>query len=248
MDTTAPVVFTAGNVLSRAFSVYGSNLASFTAITALVHIPLFAVGYLLAAEVGSESPDLSRVETLGLAFTGLAVLLHPIASAAVIYGVFHSLRGQRADFGDCLSQGLARALPVLGVAILAGFTIMGGMLLFIIPGLIAAVALYLAIPAAVVERIGPMAALTRSWALTDGSRWGIFGLVFVIGLMTNGSSRIFETLWGEDAGTFGLYLAATLVVSVFAGTLGSVAESVAYHDLRVLKEDLDADDLLSVFD
>src|SRR4051812_11368193 len=47
------------------------------------------------------------------------------------------------------------------------------------------VRLQLALPAAVVERLGPVRALSRSWELVQGNWWRTFGLLtFTLGLLS----------------------------------------------------------------
>ena len=68
------------------------------------------------------------------------------------YGVFQYLRGKKAAMGNCLSVGLSRMFPVIGVAILSGLMIFGGLILLVIPGLIFMTMVYVAVPTAIVER------------------------------------------------------------------------------------------------
>jgi len=60
------------------------------------------------------------------------------------------------------------------VSILLGIAIFCGMLLCFPPGLILLLTLYVAVPAAVEERLGPIRALRRSAELTHGFRLHIF--------------------------------------------------------------------------
>ncbi|MGM0576916.1 MAG: hypothetical protein ACQEXJ_14420 [Myxococcota bacterium] len=237
--------FDVGHVLGRAFSVYGENFASFTALVTLVFLPVI----LLATAVGAEqmaggTPNPGAVAGIGL----LTLFLYPLAMAAVTYGVVQSLRGTPAAFGDCLRVGFSRLLPVIGTAILMGLAVVGGFLLLVVPGFIVMTMLYVAVPGAVVEGLGPGDAMRRSTALTSGFRWPIFGVVLVIAVLTNVPDTILQKTLGSDPDTMALYLTLSTIIGVIGTTLGSVAAAVAYHDLRAIKEGADVERLAAVFD
>lgn len=89
--------------------------------------------------------------------------------------------------------------------ILAGIIVFVGLLLFIIPGVIAAVGLFL-IPYIVIDKgLGPVEAIKDSWRLTKGHKWNIFWFIILLILLN---------LVGALA--FGVGLLATLPVSFVA--------------------------------
>ena len=65
----------------------------------------------------------------------------------------------------------------------------GGFFLLITPGVIVFCMLYVATQAAVLERPGVRGALRRSRELTRGHRFEMFGLVFILGLLSLGVER-----------------------------------------------------------
>ena len=128
-------------------------------------------------------------------------------------------------------------------------------MLCLIPGLIMACVLYVGLPAVVVENRGPIEAIRRSDGLTEGFRWGIFGLLFVVwlaqALLGSGVNMVVERL---DFRAENLQLYTTLIqlaaytIQVVITTLSSVFVAVSYHDLRVSRDGIDSGDLVSVFD
>lgn len=58
-----------------------------------------------------------------------------------------------------------------------------GLVLLIVPGLIVSVVVSLAVPARVVEGIGPLKSISRSIDLTRGLRWRLFGYNLLVGLL-----------------------------------------------------------------
>jgi len=91
--------------------------------------------------------------------------------------------GQPADLG-------AAAVSVgrqLGRLLLTNFILtvilFVGMILLVVPGVWLSMAFSVAIPACIVEGLGPEDALRRSFALTLGQRWRVFGYSILVGVI-----------------------------------------------------------------
>ncbi len=229
---------TAGSLLARTFAIFFQNFLPFTLITALIHVPL-----LLYTAFGAID------ETLGTVIDNASLVLGPVATGALTYSVVERLRGNAPSLGQSLSIGFGRLLPVLGVAILSGLAIFGGTLLLVIPGVILACMLYVAVPVAVIEKPGLIASLKRSNELTDGAKMIIFAAVLVIGLLQFGLAFAMGgfIFVGDLFHPRGLLL-AIVALSIVSSTLTAVAAAVAYSELRRDKEGVDIDGLASVFD
>jgi hypothetical protein len=145
---------------------------------------------------------------------------------------------------------ISRALGMVGrlvvVSLLSSLLIGLGLLLLIIPGIIALSGLMLASVVVVIESPpSATAALGRSWKLTRGFRLKLLAVMFlwvlVIGIPSMGLTAAFEVLTvaiGETAGV--------IIQSILVGILGIllypflyVMLTVMYYDLRVRKESLD---------
>ncbi len=174
------------------------------------------------------------------------IIAAQIATAGVSFGVFRHMREATTSVGECLQVAGERWLGLLGAALLVGLAIMGGILLFIVPGVIVGVALTATIPALVVEKLTPLDALRRSWDLTAGYRLQIFVialLVFILGVVVAIIITVVELFASS-------MLSALLNFGwqVLAATFNGVFAAVIYHDLRAVKEGLGEHDLASVFD
>ena len=247
--------FSVGNVLSKSFSIWGKNLVPFSLMTAIVTVPALALtGY--TQVIGAEQLLTSDPMMFGI-LTGatllLTLLLAPLATACVTYGVLQQLRGRHASVADCFRMGMARALSVLGVSIVAGFLSILGYMAFCVPGFIIAAGYFVAAPVAVVERSGVGASLSRSWQLTNGVKLSVFGLQILIGIISGVAQRA-VTLPAEsgavEAGGAGAIVFAflTAVVTVAVESLRAVTGAVTYHDLRTEREGASSQDLAAVFD
>ncbi len=188
-----------------------------------------------------------------LFFLFLGIVLSSLVTAVLVYGTFQELRGRHASLGDCIARGLAVMVPVIGVSILVGLSIVVGLILLIGPGLVAMTLLWVAIPAAVMERPGVQASLKRSKDLTEDHVWAVFGLIVILfgaGLVVN--FAIAAVLggggpFGGDSGSTATIL-AKLVSDGFFSALGAVVSAVCYHELRRAKEGVGTEQIAAIFD
>jgi hypothetical protein len=231
---------TVGEVLSDTFRIFFSNLVPFLLISILVNVPL-AVGTIQLAEGG-----FSQV-VVALSLLLVAVLGTPLVTSAVTYGVAQELKHREVSIVDCLRIGLSSFLSVLGIAILQGLAVSGGLILCVVPGLIAMVALSVAVPAALEERDGVLASLRRSVDLTEGHRWMIFGVLCVLGLLQAGLDRLVLLAQPAHASVVGLQIPAALV-RTFTTALQATAAAVLYYRLRGRVEGVGVESIASVFD
>jgi len=90
---------------------------------------------------------------------------------------------KKVELGRILGRGLAHALPLLGVSILVGLTVIGGMVLLIVPGIIWALGTCVAVPAYVGQPgLGIGGAVQRSFELTRNNRWMLL-VIFIVALV-----------------------------------------------------------------
>ncbi len=231
-----PTEFRVGEIFGKSFNVLVLHFVPFIAISALAGLPSL---------VFALQPKPSG----GLVWLQLAVniVLGAVCEAMILYATFQALRGRPVRIGESMAIGLRRFVPVIVASIVAGIAEGLGLILLVVPGLIAMVMFVVAEPAIVVERLGPFEGLSRSIELTRGYRWSIFGLVFVVGLVELVVGMIIgATLRPTDSllwNTIVTYAFGTLARAYF-----SVLVAIVYHDLRVLKEGIDLDQIAAVFD
>ncbi len=197
----------------------------------LVSVPSLLVD-LLAPEAG-YGPDMATLLTTGRAVLAMLFM------AQVSWGVVARLGGVRLTASDFVREGLRRAQPGLKVALLAGAAVVLGLTLllfarhgtpqgFVLQTLLLTLALWAlctlmpAVPVAVVERLGPVAALRRSASLTAGNRDRTLFLDLLAGLAIAPSGLLIQSLAPAPllSAVFELFawgLAATLPAVVYAG-------------------------------
>ena len=242
--------FLVGSILKRGLGILFRNIVSF----GLLSLVLISPPYIYQLAVDPQT-YLGEPESTGLGpFAQIIVtLLTYLVTAALVYGTFQELRGRHASLSDCVSRGLAVMFPVIGVAFLVGLVIGLAMLLFVIPGLIVWTILWVAIPAAVVERPGVSASLRRSAELTKGYRWQIFGLIVITVVLTLVAAFVLGAIGGVVGAVVGiadltLNMLAELMGTAVGTALSAVVVAVGYHDLRVVKEGVDVEQIAAVFD
>jgi hypothetical protein len=235
--------FGVGSVLGMSFRVYGRNIVPFTLIAAVVYAPLIL--WTISLTSGSFSPEAAAHYRYAGA---LQFPLNAFMTATLTYGVVKELQGQRASIGSCLATGFARMFPAIGVALLQALAILGGMMLLIIPGIIAACTLYVAMPASVIEKPGIIGALKRSAELTRGYRGAIFGMFLI---MIGGGiviAMVEQSAFVHGVEGFRTFLLANCITTIILGALSSVIAAVAYFQLRADKDGTTAHDLAKVFE
>jgi hypothetical protein len=234
--------FRIGRVFSQAFSVLSRNLLPFCIVTAIAALP-----YLLIMDNNTRIADSGTRAGMSVLGFIIMMVLNALSQAIILYAAFEDMRGRSANMVESLRVGLSRFLPVIGTALLVGLLTMLAGLALVIPAFIVMAMLFVAMPACVVERLGPVASLGRSADLTKGNRWKIFGLwilVFVVG-------AIIQTMLTGLATALGGRLVGEIVLLAWTAVFGAfsaVVAVVAYRDLRVAKEGVNTDQIASVFD
>ena len=236
--------FSIGGVLKATFQVFGKNLVPFILLGLVIAVPTIFVQGWIARELSPLVASLASYFVNLLSFT--------LLQAVFVYGVFHTLRGESTNVQDILVQSV-RVFPyAIFASVVAGLAIVAGTLLLIVPGIILSVMLWLAVPAAAIEKKRPRAALERSAELTKGHRWKVFGFLLLymfLGMVA--AFAIFATLGSFDPEAYmsqNSFAQPTTWVTWIFSAMAAVSAGVAYYDLRFLKEDMDSEAIGEVFD
>ena len=233
--------FGVGEILGETFSIYFSNFLAFALLAALTLSPTYLLVYQISrAPAGSSSLIITSAVVLVI----LALLVPNIATGAITFGVFQQLRGKDTSVGECLGRGLSMLLPVLKLAFVQTLAIFFASLACLVPGIILAVRWAVSIPAAVTEGTGISDSMDRSTFLTDGLRWDVFGVLFVLGTIQIGSALLVRLVAVRNP-VLGMVLSA--VKDLLVVGLSATGSAVMYYRLRGIKESTDVDQIASVF-
>lgn len=177
------------------------------------------------------------------ALTVSLIALTAFVSYVLIYILILYIVSHSEDKDISIKDGLAwtrkNFLGLVWVYVLSSLVILGGFSLFVIPGIIFMISLYLVNYVYIIERKSGISALLRSRDLVRGNWWAVFGrvfgslivltfIVFLIGLLV---SLISELLFNEQA--FNLFNALGLqVVSAFVSLMTLKIGATIYHNLK----------------
>ena len=236
-----------GEILDVSFSVYRQHFATLGTVAVLCSgLPVLLSLYIESA--GGLLANLSLSVVYYIVFT----VLSSIATAATVFIVSESYLGRPLSAVGALQ----RAAPLVGrlivcsllFAIIIGF----GFLFFLLPGLVLLCGLLLAFPSLVLEPgNSPTGALSRSWSLTRGSRWRMFGLLvtlFVllyVPVIALGAIATVIMQSGQGSASGVVTLALLGVIQMVLYPFFYCVLTVAYYDLRVRKEGFDLEILAS---
>ena len=238
--------FEMGRVIGRILPVYRRNFPGFTALSAIAAIP-----YILLYFSPSTIALLYRQE----AFYLVSLLLNVVVQAALIRATQTDLSGKRESFGAYLSVGFRFFLPILGITLASLLATLVGMILLIVPGFIALTAFSVSVAVCVTEHTGVIASMERSWALSSGHRWRIFGLLLIYFIILIGFEFALRPLIDIEMTGSRMGMPLFLPFALLSGLRGavstlliSIGTASLYHELRMLKESGGTEVLAAAFD
>jgi hypothetical protein len=243
---------TVGEILDTSFSLYRRHFG------ALATVALVCTGIPLVLRMFLEASGGFLVNlTLGVLYALSLVVLNLVATAATVFIVSESYLGRPLSAWEALRRATPYMGRILICSLLMAMAVGLGFLLLFIPGVILAVGLVLAIPAVVLEpQTSASGALSRSWELTRGARWRIFGLgitlLVLLYVPVVAITGLFAFLIPQSPGMFrggslGMMMAIAVggLVQMFIYPLFYCVLTVTYYDLRVRKEGFDLELLAS---
>jgi hypothetical protein len=251
------------DVLDGAFRLLRANLATIVLVTAVFIVPLELISAFLARDVfgGRGIIDLIRDPTLAqqefetgvsttqllgtIATSLIGLLITPIIGGAITRVVSTSYLGQQLSAGDALRTAGRRVWALLGAAILVHLIELVGFVLCVLPGVAAMAFLICTTPAVMVEEIGPIKAMRRSFALVRPRFWPVLGIAVVSGIMASILGSILGTPFTAAAQAIGLHwgfillaigsIVPTLVTAPFV----AIVATLVYFDARIRHEGFD---------
>jgi len=245
LDYRQPVEFRMGEVLVRTWNILSRHFLTFILLVGIAEIlPLVVTLYIQRDDEVIPVGWQAYAAVFGSRLLG--GVLSIFAQAIVIYAAFQDLRGRQPNAAESARVGLSRIFPVIIASLMTALVIGVGLLLCLIPGLIALTAMAVVIPACVVEHLGPIDSMSRSADLTAGHRWPILGVgvaYVVITLVVMGCLAVISSGKTTVATQLGEW-----IWGVLAGSFTSVYAAILYHDLRAVREGIGIDEIASVFD
>jgi hypothetical protein len=240
-----------GEILSTAFQLYQRHWRTLLAIAAVVVVPFTLLQYLLGDQIRTRGEVTSNgvvIETAtwavgiaGLVAALAGVVMFLVLTGAITRAVAAEVAGEDLGVEQSYRFGFHRFWSVLLVSVLVGLAIIGGLIVFIIPGIYIGVRLAVSIETLVVEGRRGTQAMGRSWELVGGHWWHAFGTLVVAGLLTGVVNAVITAPFG-NTGWF-VQAVAAAVATVITLPYGVLVGVLLYLDLRARKENLTLEQL-----
>jgi hypothetical protein len=241
---------TVGTILNAAFDLYRREIRSLWAIAALIVIPAQALVWIMirvSLSRNARAINGTIYASSSSALPTVAILLLGFLSALLAVGALSRLLGEayvgeETSWQESLGFASTQLLPLVLLAVvwIAGVGV--GLALFIAPGIFLAVAWSASVPALMLERGGPLRALSRSWELIAGHWWTVFGAFLIAVGMVFGVTLLLDSILGAAASSSNIDVILTL--SGISRALGAIVTYpllaavavVIYVGLRAQKE------------
>jgi len=111
--------FRIGPVLSRTASLFARNFPTYVAVTTMAGLPPLLVGILVPASPVTLANPFQNA-SVGAVTSVLTIVLGVLSQAIVLYGALQAMSGRPVRLADCVTVGLRRFLPLIGLAICVG--------------------------------------------------------------------------------------------------------------------------------
>jgi hypothetical protein len=248
-----------GYVLDAGFKLY---IVSFKRVLGMSVLAVVSVAVPMVVAMVAVAGSAGAGQELGAAT--LAVIMLAVSGAMCVYLLFYLAAmyriggiayGQNLSFGACISMGMRRLFPVILGSLLYGLAMMGGFILFIIPGIILWLSLAFYALCMVLEGDGVLESLRHSHRLVWGNWWRtaiigtvVFVVYYVFSLAIEIPFIVLDQVLtdpGPEAG--GVAGVSQSMLSLIGSVLSGVVTFplmisvfvVVFHDLKLRKEGQD---------
>jgi hypothetical protein len=253
-----------GELLDRTFFLYRRHFLLFVGIAGIPYLVLIAVGlvFVLLARFAGTVPSVppNHMPLTGPAIGAIGggifvtvlvfLSLFLISAGAAVFAVSEIYTGRQARIRSVLRLALARFWTILAVMFLSMIIAMAGLIFLIIPGIYLACRVSVGTAAALIDEIGAVDAVRRSFALTKdfagrafviilltvAMSWAVVAVLqlpFMILVLASAKHPMLVILWTI------LMEVGNVLGSVLVAPVSTIAFALYYYDLRVRKEAFD---------
>lgn len=257
-----PRIFSVGEAFSVTFNELLRRFGHYVGIVFIASVAGIVINLVAPIEpINAEEPSPEQMSAYFSQLAASFVLLipvHGLITGALAYSVVAGLRGNDMSIGEALSAGLGVLLYTVAAQLVSGLIIGVGMLLLIVPGIIALLFLFVCTPVAAAESAWPVQAIRRSVFLTDGYRWQLLGIMliqvvasfFLLAIIGSIASAFVgeggATSGGAPSNSMPLMIVSALV-TLPVNAFFSVLTIVVYYQLSVEKDQRDDNAVAQVF-
>ncbi|HJR45038.1 MAG TPA: hypothetical protein VJ927_05485 [Actinomycetota bacterium] len=214
-------------VISEAFELYKKHFLHLFVIAAVVYVVIALLTLIFISLGGILGAILAAILSIIGLFLVQAALVEAVAD----------IRDGRADMsvGDTLSSGVKHIAPVAGASILAGFAIVIGLLLLIVPGLFLITIWAVIVPVIVLERSGAMSSFARSRQLVSGYGMNVFGVIVIQFLILIAVGIVLGLILGALPDAIEGFLSSVISGGI-TGPFSALVVTLLYFRLKAAQE------------
>jgi hypothetical protein len=265
-ERTGPLVLAPmgiGEILDGAVKLYRANFKAIALVALVVMGPIQVISAVaVRSQLGGtgvldmvNDPSLAEPGNtpfsnvgptlLTLAFYAVGFLFTPIVAGAVAKAVATSYVGGSLTAGEVLRAAGRRWWQLIVASILVHICELFGMLGFCIGALFVMPLFVVVSPAIVVEELGPLEGIKRSWNLCTSRYMAVLGVAVLSGVITWLAKQIVAVPFSIPAAFIGfrwgflLVAVGGIVTEVFVAPISAIVATLVYFDLRIRREGFD---------
>lgn len=252
-----------GGVLDEALLLVRERFATLLKVSlAILLLPLtvamyFGLGPIQELAESFGDPARMRPDDLVEMFTHLGVITlplmavayrvaEPLALGALVFIVAGTIMGKQPTVGEAIRRSLRRAWPLIAMWFLRWICVQIGTMACYVPGILLAGLFSVALPAIMLERKGPLAAMGRSIELNKQRMLPAMGLILLLGLIESSMVQLGQLMPGILLQSLAVGLLYSCTLSVYAAGVTVFYFSgrckVENYDLQLLAEQVAAED------
>ena len=249
-----------GDVLDGAFKLLKANAKTLLLVVAAFVVPIQLISAFVVRDqvstgfldvlsdptIAESQAQFSLGDAAGSIFTVLLGLVTtPLIAGAVSRVCAASYLGRPIGAGEAL-RGTLRRLPALLAAAFLVLVAQGvGFVLCILPGIAVTVLLSAVTPALMIEDLGPVEAMRRSWRLLKPRFWPVLGIIALAWLISSFLGNLLGGIPSAVGAIFGGTFAwlwigiGAVLASIVSGPITAIVDTLVYFDGRIRHEGLD---------
>lgn len=251
---------TIGGMIGKSFNIYINNFIPLLIISLVTSIPLliYQLGFLSTVKEFIINPSQNNVFQYYIYYFVSIIItaaLTALNTGLVIEIISRKYLGENMPISKYVKNTLPRIVPLIFAVFLVGILTSLGFVLLVIPGIVIMLGLALTNEVIIIERIGIIAAMKRSWKLAEKQRGFIFGVLMIFGIISViiilPVAGIFNTVILRGVQDPDSYLFTNTIINT---TIGAVIEPFSvcglillYYNLRITKEGFDLEQLAKHF-
>lgn len=253
---------TMGDILDASFKLLRANFVTIAGIVSLLVIPFHLVaalaernflnggsvfnainnasnGFQTQTQQNSSSSIASSISSL------VSILVLPFAAGAIAKVVAASYLGEDIGAWEALGMALRRWWALLLAWFLVHVMELAAGVALILPGLLVMALCVAVAPVIVLESLGPVRGIRRSWRLNRRRMWGILGICIVTGMIFSLTASVVVIPLELGAFAMGLHwgwillFAAGVASSLVSLPLNAIVATLIYFDGRIRHEGFD---------